>query len=396
MPQKVKGFFPQWIKNYYHLFNAFLAAFFYGFPAQKLINIGVTGTDGKTTTCYYIYEILKAAGKKVSLITSIGVKIGDQDFSTGLHTTTPNPWELQKIISEVEKQGPDHLVLEVTSHAIDQHRIYGIPFEVGVLTNITPEHLDYHKSFQNYENTKRRFLRRCKKQVDLTQNETVSSLKDRFLDLPVRLLGDYNHLNALAAAGAANALGISRAVIYQGIENLKTVLGRMQVVYDQGFKVIIDFAHTPNALEQALKESSKIKNQKSKLIVVFGCAGERDHLKRSEMGEIASQLADLVVLTAEDPRSEDVDDIIEQISKGCRAVGAVESQDYFRIPDRQEAINFAVGQAQSGDVIMICGKGHEQSMCFGKTEYPWSDHEAVKKALLTRLRPSTALGATAG
>jgi len=199
----------------------------------------------------------------------------------------------------------------------------------------------------------------------------------------VKIFGDYNVSNILAAIGAARAIGISWEDILSSIKNFSSVQGRMELI-DKGqiFSVLVDFAHTPNALEKTLKTLKLLKNKHSRLIVVFGCAGERDFLKRPMMGEIATRLADLVVLTAEDPRTEDVNDIIDQITDGCKKAGGIEGKTFFRFPDRQEAINFAIQKlARKDDIVVICGKGHEKSMCFGKTEIAWSDQKAARKAL---------------
>ena len=400
------------IPNYIQVENSrkalgLLTSAWYNFPARKLKVIGVTGTDGKTTTVNLIYSILKAAGKKVGMVSTVSAQIGEKFYETGLHTTTPEPRELWKFLDLMVKEGCEHVVLEVTSHALDQERVAGIDFEIGVLTNISPEHLDYHRNFKDYLATKIKLLKKAELAVvnkDDPSYDQVKSLIPKLLTYGIKsdadfkaesirvasrgtsfrvgervfetaLLGKYNVYNILAAIAATRSLGIDWGSIEKGIENLGALPGRFEKIEnDRGLNIVIDFAHTPNALEKVLKLCSKLKASGSRLIVVFGCAGERDRQKRPKMGEIAAHLADFVVLTAEDPRTEDVNDIIKQIAVGCRRA--------VKIADRREAINYAVRRlAQADDWVLLCGKGHEKSMCYGKKEYPWSEHEAVRKAL---------------
>ena len=438
----------QRIKNFYHLLVALLFCLYYRFPGRKLKVIGVTGTDGKTTTVNLIFHILKTAGRRVSVISTVNAVIGGKSLATGLHVTTPDPRIVQRLLRQAVEKGSQDLVLEVTSHALDQNRVFGIPFEVGVLTNITREHLDYHKTYENYLMTKVKLLRKAnwavvnrddesyrkisniKYQIsniiaygikhkadvvatDVFLSPTLSKFTVRCMDtsnrgakkdvkVKTKLLGEYNVYNCLAAIGCTKILGINDKVIKKALASFKPVEGRMEYIdCGQPFSVIIDFAHTPNALEKVLTTIKSlypsINNQQSTIILVFGCAGLRDRQKRPMMGEIAAKLADLIVLTAEDPRTEDVEEIIEQIATGCLVAGAKEASVrhynnmyycsgrravFFRIPDRQKAINFAVQKlAKKGDIVLITGKGHERSMCFGKTEYPWSDKKAVFQAL---------------
>lgn len=355
MKELVRSFLPQWVINYFwHLPMAILANILYGFPARKLKVIGVTGTDGKTTTVHMIYEILKAAGKKVSLISTIS--------APGLHVTSPDPFLVQKFARDAVDRGDEYLVLEVTSHGLDQFRFWGIKFEAGLITNITHEHLDYHKTFRNYYQTKLKLLKMAKIPV-----------KYKKLKLKLKIPGDYNIENASAAIAVATSLGIDKELARKTVENFSGLTGRMEEVRNKrGIKIIIDFAHTPNGLEEALKAL----RSKGKLIAVFGSAGQRDVTKRPLMGEVAS-VADILVITAEDPRGE-LEVINKQITKGIKT-----GVDYFVIDDRQEAINFAVNKlAMRGDTVGIFGKGHEKSINLdGKHEIPWSDKKAVLKAL---------------
>lgn len=440
MGEKVRSLVPNQAVNLFkHLPLAILAAAWYRFPARKLIVVGVTGTDGKTTTASLIHHLLITAGQKAALVSTVAAKIRKEETPTGLHVTSPHPWKLQSLIQKIVDQSCRYLVLEVTSHGLDQHRVWGIPFKIGVLTNVSREHLDYHPTYDHYVKTKAKLLNKAewaivnkddqsfkglklsqpgekimtygiKSKADLVAtgislSPTLTQFTYKRMDTPERgqetelkiktkLLGRYNVYNTLAAIGCARILGLDRSVIQKGLATFQSPEGRMEFV-DRGqpFSVIIDFAHTPNALEKVLQASRAILSPQ-RLIVVFGCAGLRDRQKRPIMGEIAAKLADLIVLTAEDPRTEDLDQIIDQIAQGCLKGGAVEQTPgqlpfrssghsvFFRIPARQKAINFAIQKlAQKGDVILITGKGHEQSMCFGTKEHPWSEKKAVLEAL---------------
>ncbi len=457
----------QRIKNVYHLINAFLANLWFGFPSRNLTIIGVTGTDGKTTTVSLIYHILHSAGYNVSMISSVGAVIGGKNYDVGFHVTTPSPWALQRFISlcypelgsgskyprgEMPKRvrhdnGNRYLVLETTSHALDQYRVFGIKFNIGVLTNVTHEHLDYHKTYENYVRTKARLLKMAKavavnkddssyklvkseirsaswrtKSERTSDVQTNSKFKIQNSKLQVKnqkfitygtkqnadinpkvfpfktsLIGEFNKYNILAAVGACKVLGISDEAIRKGIETFAPPIGREEIVYKNIFTVMVDFAHTPNAFEQVL--SSIRPNIKGRLIHVFGSAGERDSSKRPIMGKISAKYAGIIILTAEDPRSESVEKIMEEIVSGIQN-SKFEIQKYnskvknkgdkniiFKIADRKEAIKAAVKMARKGDFVLITGKAHERSMNYGKGEEPWDEFGTVKEALKNKLPP---------
>lgn len=389
------------VKTFFHFPLAFLAVLFYRFPAKNLKVIGVTGTDGKTTTATLIYHLLVKSGKKVALISTVSARVGLKQISTGFHVTSPHPWKLQRLLREIADQGYQYLVLEATSHGLDQHRLFGVNFLAGVITNVTPEHLDYHQTYQNYLEAKARLFRGVKMAVLNRDDRSFGFLKSvisqkakiitygienkadftpQTFEFNCPLPGEYNQYNCLAAIGMATLLGLSRPKIRKAIATFGGLAGRMEKIDEgQAFEVFVDFAHTPNALENVLKTLKKKK--KGRLMVVFGCAGERDQGKRPAMGEIASRLAEVVVLTAEDPRTEETSQIINQIVKGCQKAGGVEGKTLFRIPDRKKAIEFVMKKAKEGDRVVICGKGHEKTMCFGRVEYPWSDQKETRKAL---------------
>lgn len=389
------------INNFYHLPKAILANIIYGFPTRKLRVIGVTGTDGKTTTVNMIYQILKAAGKKVSMVSTTGAVVGGKVLDTGFHVTSPDPFSIQKFARQALNNGDEYLVLEVTSHAIDQYRFWGIKFDAGVITNVTHEHLDYHKTFDNYFRTKFKLLKNVKfaiVNIDLNTNVLRSwdkcvncklitfgigkgDFNQNDFNLNLKVPGDYNIENALAALGIAFALRIDKKVAQKALESFTGTAGRMEEVENQkGIRIFIDFAHTPNGLEQALK-ALRLKTS-GRLIAVIGAEGDRDIGKRAMMGEIAKNLSNFIVVTAVDPRGQ-LDNINRQIVAGAEKVGAVKGRNLFIINDREEAINFAINQlSRKGDTVGIFGKGHEVSMNLdGKKEIPWSDLEAVKKAL---------------
>lgn len=392
----------QKIKNVYHHIVAFFANLTFLFPGRKLIIIGVTGTDGKTTTVNLVYHILKSNGKNVSMLTSIGASVGKREYETGFHVTTPSPFALQKFLRQAVQSGSEYFVLEVTSHALDQHRTWGIPFKVGVLTNITSEHLDYHKTFDRYLHTKEKLLMMAKiavvnrddgsytllseaKNTKENKNWITYGLSEssdvNLKNFPFEsrvMIDNFNKYNVLAAVAVARSLGISNEEIRYAIKTFKLPLGRVDFVYEEEFSVLIDFAHTPNAFDQLL--GSLREHTKGRIIHVFGSAGERDHAKRPFMGETSSKHADILILTAEDPRSEDVNKITDEIASGIKKKDA----KVFKLADRKDAINAAIEMAGKGDLVVITGKAHEKSMTYGNHDLPWNEYKVVEAAIRTR------------
>jgi len=407
----------QKIKNIYHLFQSLLANIYYGFPGRKLNVIAVTGTSGKTTTTLMIYEVLKAAKLKTSVLSSIQAVIGGEEFDTGFHVTTPDPHVLPKYLNQALKNGDTHFVLEVSSHAMDQNRAAFVPFKIGVLTSFAHEHLDYHKTLKNYARAKFKLLHAAENVIipvnvineELQREVRFNKLLPKLItfglkegnetqekwNLKIKLPGDFNLLNALAAASVGSKLHISGSVIKYALESFLGIPGRYErITNNKGITIIIDFAHKVDALEALLKSVHSLAKNGNRIICMFGCASERDILKRPIMGKISGLMADITVLTDEDPRYEDPLKIINEISAGCIEAGAEEvsrsgfraknykNHIFFKIPDRQEAINFIIDKlAEKGDIILLCGKGHEKSMNYKGIEQPWSEHKAVKKAL---------------
>jgi UDP-N-acetylmuramoyl-L-alanyl-D-glutamate--2,6-diaminopimelate ligase len=406
-----------------------LCAAWHGFPSREMTLIGVTGTDGKTTTTNLIYHILRATGLNVGMISTVNARIGDEESDTGLHTTTPDAPDVQAYLARMVEAGATHAVLEVTSHGLAQHRVTGCDFDVAVVTNITHEHLDAHGSLEAYRQAKARLfegLTRSFRKPQVPKTAVLNRDDDsyRYLNpipadqlitygvvgeadvtacdirltpdhthfqlctpvgqvrLETSLVGAFNVSNILAAASAGVALGIGLDSIRQGVAAARPVLGRMERVEEgQDFLAIVDFAHTPNALQRALETVRTMTGPGGRVIAVFGCAGLRDREKRAMMGRIAGELADLVIVTAEDPRTENLEEIMAESVAAATAAGKREGVNLWRVSDRGEAILFACQQARAGDVVISCGKGHEQSMCFGSIEYPWDDREAMRRAL---------------
>ena len=392
----------QKIKNIYHLFIALLANLLFFFPSRKMKVIGVTGTDGKTTTVNLIYHILKTAGYKTSMISSINAVIDNKTFDTGFHVTTPTSFALQKFLRKARNAKSEYFVLEITSHAIDQNRISGIGFEVGVLTNITNEHLDYHKTYDNYLKTKAKLLKKSKISVVNSDDSSYTLLSEAkaeksqenwityglsdssdynlntFDIKESNLVGDFNNYNALAAVATCMVLGVKDETIKKAIKSFHMPIGRVDYVYEKDFSVMIDFAHTPNAFENILSSMRSV--TKGRIIHVFGSAGERDILKRPFLGEISSHYSEILILTAEDPRSEDVNKIIAEIEVGVKK----EQCEVIRIPDRKEAIQAAIQMAKKNDLVLITGKAQEGSMDVEKKEEPWDEFAVVEQTLNSR------------
>jgi UDP-N-acetylmuramoyl-L-alanyl-D-glutamate--2,6-diaminopimelate ligase len=376
-------------KNIGHLFLAILANIFYGFPSRKIKVIGITGTDGKTTTTHLVYHILKSAGKRVSMISTVYAKVGNIEYDTGLHTTTPNSFVVQKLLKKAVDNVDEYFVLETTSHAIDQNRIYGIDFYIGVLTNITHEHLDYHRDYENYLKTKLKLLLASEIAVMNRDDESYDkiikfpifnsqfSMNFQFPNSKLKILtygfqeqsdfrldfGElgfnlplFNQYNYLAAYTVCSEIGIEKEKIIQAMKTFVLPSGRFEIVYDKEFKVIIDFAHTPNAFEKLLPEiRSMFLKEKGRLIHVFGSAGLRDVSKRPMMGKASGTYSDAIILTEEDYRTEDLHKICLEIAKGFV------NKKYTIIENREEAIKKAISIAKKGDVVVLTGKAHEKS-----------------------------------
>jgi len=409
------------IEPYGHLGEAVLMSARYGFPGRKLRIIGVTGTNGKTTTSFLIHRLLHEAGVKVALLTTVAHGIGDNITPQAEHITTAQSGILQRRLKEYAEAGVEWVVVETSSHSLAQHRVWGIPYEIAVMTNITHEHLDYHGTFEKYVEAKRRLFKIANKhglrfgvvneqdpsaskfvktvansttygigtgeliaeKVTLTADHSTYTAKiaDDTYDIRVNIPGEFNVSNSLAAIAVGRKLGLSKAQIEKGIAALKGVEGRMNVIDEgQKFQVIVDFASTPDAFERFFESVRPL--TKGKLIAVFGSAGRRDESKRAVQGRIAGQNSDVVILTEEDDRDIDGTEILNEIAVGAKSAGKKEDKDLFLILNREEAIGFAMTQATSkDDVVVLLGKGHELTIERADGTYPWNEAEVARAAL---------------
>ncbi|HSW99345.1 MAG TPA: UDP-N-acetylmuramoyl-L-alanyl-D-glutamate--2,6-diaminopimelate ligase [Candidatus Saccharimonadales bacterium] len=388
-----------------HLGEAMLRQAKAGFPAKDMKVIGVTGTDGKTSTCTLITAMLRDAGYKVGMMTTISVDYGDGKGAQ------PNPSRLTtlsvgSLIAKIQKMKANHvewLVLETTSHALAQHRVWAIPYSVAVLTNLGHEHLDYHGTFENYRAAKKMLFEQTSRNkkglrvgianaddpngelfasavanpvlygvkkgglrahdIKLTPEGSTYTAKvggDEYR-ITCHLPGSFNVYNSLAAVGVGRAVGLTRAQIEHGIASLHAVEGRMTRIDEgQDFAVIVDYAHTPESFEKLFKELRPL--AKGRIIVVFGSAGRRDEAKRPMQGQVAGRDADVVIVTEEDDRDMDGQEILEEIAYGARQSGKQEGKDLFLVHDRENAVQTAVDMARKGDVVVLLGKGHEKSI----------------------------------
>lgn len=404
-----------------HLAEAVTFSVKYGFPSRGMHVIGVTGTNGKTTTTFMIEKMLHEAGKQVAMLSTVAYGIGDDIHPQIEHITTAQSGILQKRLDDFKKAGVQWVVLETSSHALAQHRIWGIPFEIAVMTNVTGDHLDYHGTFDNYLKAKvrlfklsnkhgrkfgvvnaddpnaGRFIDSISRSITYGFNAGELRAKNVFLaadhstfqvetgndeyNIHVNIPGEFNVSNALAAVAVGREIGLTKDQIEDGIEALKDVEGRMTVVdVGQTFKVIVDFASTPDAFEQLF--ASIRPAVKGKLISVFGSAGRRDESKRAVQGEIAGKYSNEVILTEEDDRDIDGNEILSQIASGAEKAGKIKDKDMFLILDRESAIKFALSQAKNpDDTVVLLGKGHEKTIERADGEHPWNEIEITRKIL---------------
>lgn len=409
---------PSW-----HLAEAVFWNSVYGFPGRGMKVIGVTGTNGKTTTTYLIHHILVEAGYNAGLMTTVAYGVGT-DIKQQIHHYTNVPVrELMQRLKWMRSRGVDWLVLETTSQALVQHRTWGVPYSVAVLTNITHEHLDYHKTFERYVAAKRRlftlaqqnekglqvgianaddpvgesFARETERPVlygiesgDIRATNVQLSASgisyqavtsDEAYHISSPLAGSFNVYNTLAVVCVGRTIGLTKAQIEQGIASLSTVAGRMVTVSEgQPYGVVIDYAHTPDSFEKLFKDFRPA--VKGKLIVMFGSAGRRDEAKRAVQGKLAGEYADEVVLTEEDDRDCDGQAILREIASGAEQSGKLQDKDLFLVHDRTEAIAFALGRASSpDDMVLLLGKGHEKTIERDDREDPWDELATAKDAL---------------
>jgi len=405
-----------------------LACAFYGYPAQRLCTIGVTGTDGKTTTSNLITSIFEAAGLRTGLMTTANFKMLGQEWENTTRQSTLEALEIQQLLRRMLDAGVSHAVIEATSHGLALQRVQGCAFDVGVVTNITHEHLDFHKTLAAYQRAKARLfemldpvrdkgigsnpvaiLNRDDISYDILKPYCRVPILDYGIDTPAavravdvqlqahgtnfrvvlphaeqhietQLVGRFNVSNCLAAIATAYSQGVALTEIARGLAAVAGVTGRMESIDEgQPFAVIVDYAHTPESLAKVLATVRPL--TKGRLVVVFGSAGERDLQKRPVMGRIAAQMTDFFVITDEDPRDEDREKILREIAAGATAVGKRQGPDFLCIADRTEAIKTALVYARAGDTLVLAGKGHEQSIIVGREKLPWDDRKVTRKLL---------------
>ncbi len=389
---------------------AVAASNFYGAPSEKMNTIGVTGTNGKTSTTYLMKSVLDRLGKKVGIVGTIENRIGDKVLKT--ERTTPESKELQALFQQMHEEAVTDIVMEVSSHSLDLHRVDGIAFDVAIFTNLTQDHLDYHITMENYRAAKGMLFERAKKSVinlddaagsymqeraagevltfgvdtkadlmaediDISADGTAFSMVWQGKKYPVKLHtpGRFSVYNALGAAGACLMLGIAVEDVVAGLTENTGVAGRFQTVRSKkGCQAVVDYAHTPDGLENVLNTAREF--AKGKIIAVFGCGGDRDKTKRPIMGEIGGRLAGYCIITSDNPRTEDPMTILEEVEAGVKQTDC----PYEKIVDRREAIVRAAELAQAGDVILIAGKGHETYQIFPDRTIHFDDMEEIRKA----------------
>ena len=393
----------------YHFIQAVIASTKNGFPAKKLRVIAVTGTNGKTTTCFMIWNMLKTAGFKTGLMTTVAYGVDKLKPELG-HMTTVDAATLNRRIKEIAAQGAEFLVLEVTSHALSEYRTLGIPIEIGVFTNLTHEHLDYHKTLTSYRNAKGKLFASAKFSIlnaddpatkyyktiakdyitygiKSGQNKPekiqlqVDGVKYLYHDMNIetKIPGEFNVYNSLAAAVVGEKIGLSPKQITQGIKSLASVEGRMNVIDEgQNFTVIVDYAHAPDAIEKVF---NSVKGHKGRIITVHGGAGRRDPSTRPIRGEILGKNSDIVIITEDDSRDEPLEQIMQGFVKGAKKAGKKEGKDLFLEPDRKEAIALALKKAKKGDLVLILGKGHEKTILRADGPHDFEDIAVTRKLL---------------
>jgi UDP-N-acetylmuramoyl-L-alanyl-D-glutamate--2,6-diaminopimelate ligase len=405
-----------------------LACAYYGYPAHQLVTIGVTGTDGKTTTSNLISTLLDVSGRRSGLMTTANFRMRGQEWENATRQSTLEALEIQQLLRRMVDTGVTHAVIEATSHGLELQRVHGCAFDVGIVTNITHEHLDFHKTIENYRRAKARLfemlepardkglgvhpiailnrddgsyevlkpycrvpildygfgqaaaVRAVDVQLHAYSTRFCAILPDAEIRIETQLVGQFNVSNCLAAIAAAYSLGVTTADIARGLAGVTGVTGRMERIDEgQPFTVIVDYAHTPDSLEKVLTILRPL--TAGQLMVVFGSAGERDVQKRPIMGQIAAQKSDFFVITDEDPREEDREHILRDIANGAESTGKREGRDFLCIADRTRAIAAAFARAQEGDTILLAGKGHEQSIIIGREKIPWDDRQVAREQL---------------
>lgn len=433
----VKTFLMDRVPNYnnlvipYHKLKAMAMAYKYKFPGKRMKVIGVTGTNGKTSTCFLIWKMLNIAGCRTGLMTTVAWGVDKLEEQVE-HMTTVDTETLNQRMQKIAESGAEFLVLEITSHALAQNRIFGVPIEVAVMTNVTHEHLDYHKTFENYRDAKRKLFKMAKYGVineddkswsyfaddvkeyitygingGILRAEKVELLaegvkyqveipnvnfgnnkkktKNEIAKIRTHIPGKFTVYNSLAAMAVGLRLGLSVPEIETGILALESVEGRMNRVNEgQDFEVIVDYAHTPDAFLKVFE--SVVPGKKKRIISLFGGAGRRDESTRAERGEIGAKNSDIVIVTEDDSRDEDRKIIAEEFAKGAEKEGKILGKDLFIILDREEAIQKAIDLAKKDDIVLVLGKGHEKTILRAEGAVPFEDLKVTRKILKKKMQ----------
>ena len=393
----------------YHYLQSVVAGAKNGWPGKKLHVIGVTGTNGKTTTCFMLWHMLNSAGLKTGLMTTVAWGMEELEPELG-HMTTVDALTLNKRIKKIADSGAKYLVLEVTSHALAEYRTLGIPFEIAIFTNLTHEHLDYHKTFANYRAAKGKLFKKanfcilnaddpsCNYYQKISKEYITYGIKNGEnratniklaasgvkyscgdIKIETKIPGEFNVYNSLAAALAGEKLGLTKAQIEDGIKSLDSVEGRMNVIDEgQPFTVIVDYAHAPDALEKVFES---VKDHSGNIISVHGGAGRRDPSTRPIRGAILAKYSDLVIITEDDSRDEDPDKIADSLIEGAKKQGKILGKDLIKELDREKAIKLAIKKAKPGDLVLILGKGHEKTILRADGPHDFEDIKVVKSIL---------------
>lgn len=392
----LKKIIPRLIMNAYYYAMEFFAAARYGFPGEKLQAIGVTGTKGKSTTVFLITRILEAAGFRVASTSSIEFRINQKSTPNKLKMGLLSRWKLQEFLAEASKKNVDYVVIECTSEGLAQARVDFVHFIAAVFTNLAPEHIESHGSYEQYRRAKRHLFELVDKDGigiingDDKEGEYMASalkgktlfysLGDKHITTP--LIGEFNKYNALAALTLCASLGVEEGIIKKALMEIDIIPGRAQEIKEgQDFRVFIDYAHNPSSLEAILRALTELKKENSRLIVLTGSAGGgRDTWKRPEMGALSARFADAVIITSEDSFNENPETIIDQIYAG--AIKEHNKKNIVKIVNRKEAIAYALKQAKKGDIVLIAGMGTETSLSTLQGEIPWNEREMVKNLLI--------------
>lgn len=443
MINSIKKLIPVGWLAIYHKILAVTANYYYGRPSEQLIVIGVTGTNGKTSTCSFIAQILESAGHKVGLASTALFKVGDREWLNDKKMTMLGRFALQKLLREMVGAGCQYAVIETSSQGVEQFRHLGIHYDVGVFTNLTPEHIEAHGGFENYKKAKLKFFKHLEKLLvkELNGRKITKAIivngDDKYaaeflnfqinqkitygldadcqlkaekidyksdglgfavggLEFNLKLFGKFNIYNCLAAIGVAQSQGIDLAVCKSGLEKITAMPGRMEFVATgsssakstadkHDFKVLVDYAPEPESMRQLFETIKKHNLASGKIIHVFGsCGGGRDVSRRPILGELSAQNAAIQIVTNEDPYDDDPQLIIDQVAEGAIKAGRKLGENLFKIADRREAIRFALSLASAGDLVLLTGKGSEQAICVaGGRKIPWDEREVTRELLKT-------------